>query len=95
MQIYMMQKNSHFLLGYLSNVKANLFSTLPLLIWVVSTIGTNLFHLILILLCLCWVEKPTKLETQLILEAIFFNLNIILTSYGCFRLTDSNLLEHM
>jgi hypothetical protein len=46
-------------------------------------------------LCLCWVKKPTKLETQLILEAIFFNLNIILTSYGCFKLTYSNLLEHM
>jgi hypothetical protein len=48
-----------------------------------------------ILLCSCWVKGPTKLETQLILEAIFFNLNIILTSYGCFKLTNSNLLEHM
>ncbi len=51
MQIYMMQNISHFLLGYLSNVRANLFSTLPLLIWVVSTIGTNLFHLIPFLTC--------------------------------------------
>jgi hypothetical protein len=51
MQIYMMQKISHFLLGYLSNVRFNLFSTLPILIWVVSTIGTNLLHLIPFLIC--------------------------------------------